>query len=66
MGLLNVFFWFFFRNGIERLRAGLGILHDVEGIRYEPKYVVSFLIFIKQNFFKKWSLKFAFIYEFFT
>lgn len=24
-------------NGIERLRAGLGILHDVEGIRYEPK-----------------------------
>uniref|UniRef100_A0A2K6LB32 N(6)-L-threonylcarbamoyladenine synthase n=1 Tax=Rhinopithecus bieti TaxID=61621 RepID=A0A2K6LB32_RHIBE len=24
-------------NGIERLRAGLGILHDIEGIRYEPK-----------------------------
>ncbi|KAM6175160.1 tRNA N6-adenosine threonylcarbamoyltransferase, mitochondrial [Erethizon dorsatum] len=24
-------------NGIERLRAGLSILHDVEGIRYEPK-----------------------------
>ncbi|XP_038939388.1 tRNA N6-adenosine threonylcarbamoyltransferase, mitochondrial isoform X4 [Rattus norvegicus] len=24
-------------NGIERLRAGLGILHDVEDIRYEPK-----------------------------
>ncbi|XP_037677656.1 probable tRNA N6-adenosine threonylcarbamoyltransferase, mitochondrial [Choloepus didactylus] len=24
-------------NGIERLRAGLGILHDTEGIRYEPK-----------------------------
>ncbi|MBZ3891098.1 putative tRNA N6-adenosine threonylcarbamoyltransferase, mitochondrial [Sciurus carolinensis] len=27
-------------NGIERLRAGLGILHNVEGIRYEPKYIV--------------------------
>ncbi|GAB5575825.1 probable tRNA N6-adenosine threonylcarbamoyltransferase [Prionailurus iriomotensis] len=24
-------------NGIERLRAGLGILHNTEGIRYEPK-----------------------------
>ncbi|GAB1284956.1 Probable tRNA N6-adenosine threonylcarbamoyltransferase, mitochondrial [Apodemus speciosus] len=24
-------------NGIERLRAGLGVLHDVEDIRYEPK-----------------------------
>nr|CAC14666.1 putative sialoglycoprotease type 2 [Homo sapiens] len=24
-------------NGIERLRGGLGILHDIEGIRYEPK-----------------------------
>ncbi|XP_060113039.1 tRNA N6-adenosine threonylcarbamoyltransferase, mitochondrial [Heteronotia binoei] len=24
-------------NGIERLRAGLGILHSTEGIRYEPK-----------------------------
>ncbi|XP_051009735.1 tRNA N6-adenosine threonylcarbamoyltransferase, mitochondrial [Acomys russatus] len=24
-------------NGIERLRAGLGILHDVEDVRYEPK-----------------------------
>ncbi|CAH6791603.1 Osgepl1 [Phodopus roborovskii] len=24
-------------NGIERLRAGLGILHDVKDIRYEPK-----------------------------
>lgn len=29
----------FFRNGIERLRAGVGILHDVEDFRYEPKYV---------------------------
>ncbi|NXH22527.1 OSGP2 protein, partial [Bucco capensis] len=24
-------------NGIERLRAGLGVLHSPEGIRYEPK-----------------------------
>nr|XP_021527688.1 probable tRNA N6-adenosine threonylcarbamoyltransferase, mitochondrial isoform X2 [Aotus nancymaae] len=24
-------------NGIERLRAGIGILHDIEDIRYEPK-----------------------------
>ncbi|KAM5280579.1 tRNA N6-adenosine threonylcarbamoyltransferase, mitochondrial [Ctenodactylus gundi] len=24
-------------NGIERLRAGVGILHNPEGIRYEPK-----------------------------
>ncbi|XP_007948727.1 probable tRNA N6-adenosine threonylcarbamoyltransferase, mitochondrial [Orycteropus afer afer] len=24
-------------NGIERLRAGLGILHNTEGVRYEPK-----------------------------
>uniref|UniRef100_A0A8D0H5Q5 Gcp-like domain-containing protein n=1 Tax=Sphenodon punctatus TaxID=8508 RepID=A0A8D0H5Q5_SPHPU len=24
-------------NGIERLCAGLGILHSMEGIRYEPK-----------------------------
>lgn len=24
-------------NGVERLRAGLGILHNTEGIRYEPK-----------------------------
>ncbi|XP_069851737.1 tRNA N6-adenosine threonylcarbamoyltransferase, mitochondrial isoform X3 [Dipodomys merriami] len=24
-------------NGIERLRVGLGILHDTDGIRYEPK-----------------------------
>ncbi|XP_032494312.1 probable tRNA N6-adenosine threonylcarbamoyltransferase, mitochondrial isoform X3 [Phocoena sinus] len=24
-------------NGVERLRAGLGILHSTEGIRYEPK-----------------------------
>lgn len=24
-------------NGIERLRAGLGVLHSTEGIRYEPK-----------------------------
>ncbi|XP_049743619.1 tRNA N6-adenosine threonylcarbamoyltransferase, mitochondrial isoform X1 [Elephas maximus indicus] len=24
-------------NGIERLRAGLGVLHNTEGIRYEPK-----------------------------
>ncbi|KAM4836119.1 tRNA N6-adenosine threonylcarbamoyltransferase, mitochondrial isoform 1-T2 [Thomomys bottae] len=24
-------------NGIERLRAGLGILHDTDSIRYEPK-----------------------------
>ncbi|XP_066491541.1 tRNA N6-adenosine threonylcarbamoyltransferase, mitochondrial [Tiliqua scincoides] len=24
-------------NGIERLRAGLGVLYDVEGLRYEPK-----------------------------
>ncbi|XP_036175986.1 probable tRNA N6-adenosine threonylcarbamoyltransferase, mitochondrial isoform X5 [Myotis myotis] len=24
-------------NGIERLRAGVGILHDTEGVRYEPK-----------------------------
>ncbi|XP_063123128.1 tRNA N6-adenosine threonylcarbamoyltransferase, mitochondrial isoform X2 [Rattus norvegicus] len=32
-------------NGIERLRAGLGILHDVEDIRYEPKAgeIVSWL-----------------------
>ncbi|XP_059558539.1 tRNA N6-adenosine threonylcarbamoyltransferase, mitochondrial isoform X2 [Myotis daubentonii] len=24
-------------NGIERLRAGVGILYDTEGVRYEPK-----------------------------
>ncbi|KAM6268450.1 tRNA N6-adenosine threonylcarbamoyltransferase, mitochondrial isoform 1-T1 [Porphyrio hochstetteri] len=24
-------------NGIERLRAGLGVLHSTDGIRYEPK-----------------------------
>ncbi|XP_044097083.1 probable tRNA N6-adenosine threonylcarbamoyltransferase, mitochondrial isoform X2 [Neovison vison] len=24
-------------NGIERLRAGVGVLHNTEGIRYEPK-----------------------------
>ncbi|NXU94188.1 OSGP2 protein, partial [Xiphorhynchus elegans] len=24
-------------NGIERLRAGLGVLHSPDGIRYEPK-----------------------------
>ncbi|NXK37938.1 OSGP2 protein, partial [Piprites chloris] len=24
-------------NGIERLRAGLGVLHRTDGIRYEPK-----------------------------
>ncbi|NXS59008.1 OSGP2 protein, partial [Brachypteracias leptosomus] len=24
-------------NGIERLRAGLGVLHSTEGVRYEPK-----------------------------
>ncbi|XP_027533895.1 probable tRNA N6-adenosine threonylcarbamoyltransferase, mitochondrial isoform X2 [Neopelma chrysocephalum] len=24
-------------NGIERLRAGLGVLHETDGIRYEPK-----------------------------
>ncbi|XP_009484583.1 tRNA N6-adenosine threonylcarbamoyltransferase, mitochondrial isoform X1 [Pelecanus crispus] len=24
-------------NGMERLRAGLGVLHSTEGIRYEPK-----------------------------
>ncbi|KAJ6665236.1 hypothetical protein lerEdw1_004285 [Lerista edwardsae] len=24
-------------NGIERLRAGLGVFYDIEGIRYEPK-----------------------------
>ncbi|XP_054828491.1 tRNA N6-adenosine threonylcarbamoyltransferase, mitochondrial isoform X2 [Eublepharis macularius] len=24
-------------NGIERLRAGLGVLHSIEGIKYEPK-----------------------------
>uniref|UniRef100_A0A8D0F0P5 N(6)-L-threonylcarbamoyladenine synthase n=1 Tax=Strix occidentalis caurina TaxID=311401 RepID=A0A8D0F0P5_STROC len=31
-------------NGIERLRAGLGVLHSTDGIRYEPKLKV------KQNF----------------
>ncbi|XP_027627366.1 probable tRNA N6-adenosine threonylcarbamoyltransferase, mitochondrial isoform X1 [Tupaia chinensis] len=39
-------------NGIERLRAGLGILHNTEGIRYEPKYVVPFIIFMQAAFVK--------------
>lgn len=28
---------FLLRNGIERLRAGLGVLNSTEGIRFEPK-----------------------------
>ncbi|XP_021105924.1 probable tRNA N6-adenosine threonylcarbamoyltransferase, mitochondrial isoform X2 [Heterocephalus glaber] len=39
-------------NGIERLRAGLGILHNVEGIRYEPKYVVPFINFVPVTWYK--------------
>ncbi|EPY77793.1 hypothetical protein CB1_001183003 [Camelus ferus] len=51
-------------NGVERLRAGLGILHNTEGIRYEPKYVVPFIIFM-QFAFESQSLDFAFICEVF-
>ncbi|XP_072817401.1 tRNA N6-adenosine threonylcarbamoyltransferase, mitochondrial isoform X4 [Vicugna pacos] len=51
-------------NGVERLRAGLGILHNTEGIRYEPKYVVPFIIFM-QFASESQSLDFAFICEVF-
>lgn len=33
---------FLLRNGIERLRAGLGVLHSTDGIRYEPRSVTAF------------------------
>nr|XP_031534132.1 probable tRNA N6-adenosine threonylcarbamoyltransferase, mitochondrial isoform X2 [Vicugna pacos] len=51
-------------NGVERLRAGLGILHNTDGIRYEPKYVVPFIIFM-QFASESQSLDFAFICEVF-
>ncbi|XP_023416838.1 tRNA N6-adenosine threonylcarbamoyltransferase, mitochondrial isoform X2 [Cavia porcellus] len=48
-------------NGIERLRAGLGILHDVEGIRYEPKYIQrSWRNCHKSTTFKNEDLTFTF------
>ncbi|KAM8934166.1 tRNA N6-adenosine threonylcarbamoyltransferase, mitochondrial [Pelodytes ibericus] len=28
-------------NGIERLRAGIGILHNTEGVRYEPRALLG-------------------------
>lgn len=29
------------------MRAGVGVLYNTEGIRYEPKYVVSFIISVQ-------------------
>lgn len=43
LGLFILFASLLLRNGIERLRAGVGVLHNTEGIRYEPKYVVPFI-----------------------
>ncbi|XP_023568058.1 probable tRNA N6-adenosine threonylcarbamoyltransferase, mitochondrial isoform X2 [Octodon degus] len=36
-------------NGIEKLRAGLSILYDVEGIRYEPKYRMDYSQTLRQD-----------------
>lgn len=47
------------------MRAGLGILYDTEGVRYEPKYVVPFISFCKLHS-KSQRLDAAFIYEVFT